>query len=121
MSAILVKQTIKQYKEGEIIFRENDIGSEMFIIMSGKVEISRKNNGSHVILEVLSPKSFFGEMALFAHHKRIATATALEDSSLIVITKQMLDTQLRNVPEWFVIMFKALVQRLEKADKRLTK
>ena len=119
MSAVLVKQTSKKYKKGEVVFTEGDVGNEMYIINSGKITITKKSDSGQVVLEELTPKSFFGEMALFSDSIRIASAVAVEDSTLIVITKSMLDTQLQNVPEWFVIMFKALVQRLEKADKRI--
>lgn len=120
MSAVLVKQTIKKYKEGEVVFSEGDSGNEMYIITSGKIRITKKNNGGQVILEELKPKSFFGEMVLFTDQTRVASAVAMEESTLIVITKSMLNTQLKNVPEWFVIMFKSLIQRLEKANKRIS-
>ena len=58
-------------------------------------------------------------MALFTNRTRVASAVAMEESTLIIITNSMLNTQLGNVPEWFVIMFKALIQRLEKANKRI--
>ena len=119
MSAVLVKQTTKKYKEGEVVFSEGDAGNEMYIITSGRIRITQKNNGGQIILEELKPQSFFGEMALFTNRTRVASAVAMKESTLIVITNSMLNTQLGNVPEWFVIMFKALIQRLEKANKRI--
>jgi len=119
MSEILVKQIIKKFKKGDFIFKENEFGIEMYIIKSGKVQVSKKVNDKEIILEVLTKREFFGEMALFSDKIRTATAVALEDTEVIVITKNMLDSQLRNVPPWFVTMFKAIVRRLEKADKRI--
>ena len=119
MSNILIKQVVKRYKKGEIIFKQNSAGNEMYIIDSGKVQIYRRADGKKVVLEVLGNKCFFGEMALFSDNKRTATAVTLEDAKLIVITKEMLTLQLKNVPQWFVTMFRALVERLEKANKRI--
>lgn len=119
MSNVLVKQTMKKVKQGEIIFKENSIGNEMYIIKSGKVQISKYVNDKNIILEDLGVNEFFGEMALFTEKKRTASAVALEDSKLIIINKNMLDMQLRDIPQWFVTMFKALVKRLEKTDKRI--
>ena len=120
MSAVLVKQTFIKYKKGDVVFSEGDAGNEMYIINSGRIRITKKNNGGQVTLEELKPKSFFGEMALFTDRTRVASAVVMEESTLIIITKSMLDTQLKNVPDWFVIMFKALIQRLEKANKRIS-
>ena len=121
MSDVLVKQLVKKYRKGDIIFKENTIGNEMYIIQSGKVQISKRSGDKDVVLEILGEKAFFGEMCLFSDKTRTADAMALENSNLIVITKNMLDMQLRNVPSWFVTMFKALVGRLEKANKRINK
>ena len=61
MNAVLVKQTIKKYKESEVVFSEGDAGNEMYIINSGRILITKKNNGGQVILEELKPKVFSGK------------------------------------------------------------
>ena len=119
MSEVLVKQIIKKVKKGEIIFTENSIGNDMYIISSGKVRVSKLKNDKMFILDELGARDFFGEMALFNNKRRTATAEALEDSTLIVITKNMLDTQIRSIPRWFLTMFKSLIRRLEKADEKI--
>ncbi len=119
MAEVLVKQVLKKVKKGEIIFKENSIGNDMYIISSGQVQISKCKDDKIVILDILGEKEFFGEMALFNDKKRTATAEALEDSTLIIINKSMLDRQLRSIPDWFIVMFRSLVKRLEKADERI--
>jgi CRP-like cAMP-binding protein len=54
---------IKSYKESEIIFEENTLGDEMYVIHSGKVKLSTKAPGREVDLATLGPGEFFGEMS----------------------------------------------------------
>ena len=119
MSQIFVNQVIMKFKKGEMVFKENSFGNEMYIIKAGKIQVSKNINDKKVVLGVLEDNEFFGEMSLFTQKRRTAAAMALEDSKLIVISKIMLDSQLKVIPPWFVTMFKALVERLEKADKRI--
>lgn len=64
----------RTYKEGEIIFSENEPGVGMYIIESGKVHISLGKENK--LLAVLSDGDFFGEMALLLESPRTATAIA---------------------------------------------
>ena len=117
--AILTKKTKTDFKKGEVVFKEGTTGEEMYIIKSGKVEVVKKVEGAEVVLATLGEKSFFGEMALFGDPSRSATIRAAEETEMIVITKPMLDSQLNNVPEWFVSMLKALIDRLREVNKSL--
>ena len=81
---------VRNYRPGEIIFRQGEVGVGMYIIVSGIVnihveEIQSNNNEtktSHVAQ--LKPGSFFGELALVEHEgRRSATGTANEEVELI--------------------------------------
>ena len=106
-------------KTGDVIFKEHEKGDKMFIIQSGQVEITKKIGEKKRTLALFTKGDFFGEMALFGDSIRSATATATQDCSLIVITKGMLDGQMRKVPEWFLVMFKALIARLKNTGQLL--
>ena len=69
--------TQKQLKANERVFQEGDVGTEMYIIASGKVRISKMVQGvGEEALAVLEPGSYFGEMALIDDTPRSADATA---------------------------------------------
>jgi len=53
------------YQDGDIIVREGDKGSEMYIIKSGSVKVTKKTHKGQITLTTLSHGDFFGEMALF--------------------------------------------------------
>ncbi len=110
----------KIFMKGQIIFREGSPGNEMYIIESGRVRISIKSDDKKSItLNTFGPNEFFGEMSLFDENKRTASAIALENTSVIVITGEIMDNQLDGLPSWFVTMFKALIERLRSTNLKL--
>ena len=80
---------IRSYKSGEVIFKQNEVGVGMYVIMDGFVDISVENldssgdQGPRLITR-LEPDDFFGEIALVEENgRRTATATASNDVTLI--------------------------------------
>jgi len=73
--------------KGEILFHKGDVGSAFFIIIKGLIKIGVSNKmGDEVTLARLRDGDFFGEMALLDEQPRSADATALEDSTMYVLT-----------------------------------
>ena len=55
----------KFYKKDSTVLHENETGSALFVIISGKVKVSRESDdGKEVILTILNESDFFGEMAI---------------------------------------------------------
>lgn len=73
------------YQKGQVIFEENSLGTEMFVVQSGKVRLTTNQPGSEVDLGIVGPGEFFGEMALVDRSPRTATATADEDDTKLVV------------------------------------
>lgn len=113
------KKRLKRYKKGDVIFNEGDLGTEMYIIQNGKVELFKDVKDGTIKLSVLGKNSFFGEMVLLGNPHRSASAKAIENSDLLVISKELFEYQINNIPSWFVTMFKALIERLREADEML--
>lgn len=111
------KKGLKRYKKDDIIFQEGDIGNEMFVIQKGKIGLFKNTKDGPVELGIFDQSNFFGEMALLGNPHRSATAKAIEDSDLLVISKQLFEFQLKKVPNWFVTMFKTLIERLRNTDE----
>jgi len=74
--------------KGEKVFNEGSQGNEMYLITKGEVEISISRNESKLVLAELQESSFFGEMALITDKPRTATAKAMVDSEIYVLTKE---------------------------------
>jgi CRP-like cAMP-binding protein len=113
----------QRYRESEIIFEEGSTGSEMYLIHSGRVLLSvRQNETQQTPLVVLNPGDFFGEMALVDDSPRSATASAVEDDTeLIVMDRARFMFMVRQQPEFALSLMHTLCQRLRDMDKRLSR
>ena len=78
----------KEYKEGEVIFHQGDIGNTMFVIQDGEVEAVAEFNGEEYRLRSMGPNEFFGEMALFEKEVRTATIRAIRATRVLTIDKK---------------------------------
>jgi len=108
-------------RKSEVIFKEGSAGSEMYLIHSGRVLLSvRQNETQEVPLVVLNPGDFFGEMALVDDSPRSATASAVEDDTeLIVMDRARFLFMVRQQPEFALSLMHTLCRRLRDMDKRL--
>ena len=67
------------YHEGESLFLQGDVGRALFILKSGKIELSQmEEEGRPRSISIIGPGEFFGEMSILEQLPRSATATAAE-------------------------------------------
>ena len=105
---------IKFYKKSEIIFKENSVGDDMYIICSGKVKLTTRNKERELLLDMLGPRDFFGEMALVDASPRSATAIAEEDDTQLVVLNQTRFLYLvSQQPPFALYIMQGLCQRLK--------
>jgi CRP-like cAMP-binding protein len=111
----------RTYRKSEVIFEEGSTGSEMYLIHSGRVLLSvRQDEAKQTPLVILNPGDFFGEMALVDDSPRSATASAVEDDTeLIVMDRARFLFMVRQQPEFALSLMHTLCQRLRVMDKRL--
>lgn len=108
-----------EYKAGEPIFEQGDMGSEMFIVHEGEVEIVQERPGRTDHLAKLEKGDFFGEMSLLEDLPRLATARATTDVKLVKVDDQAFDKILRNDPEIAIRIMRKLSRRLREIDEQL--
>ncbi|HVS01629.1 MAG TPA: cyclic nucleotide-binding domain-containing protein [Thermoanaerobaculia bacterium] len=104
---------------GELLFREGDLGTEMYILQEGQVEILKNLKGVDEQLAVLEKGDFFGEMSLLEELPRTASARALTDCKVIKINGATFDQMLRSRPEIAVRIMRKLSRRLRQTDQML--
>jgi CRP-like cAMP-binding protein len=82
----------ESYRGGEVIFREGSTGGELYLILEGKVRISRDVSGmGEEALAVLAPGDAFGEMSIIDDFPRSADARVHERCRLLVLEKDALE------------------------------
>jgi CRP-like cAMP-binding protein len=104
---------------GEYLFREGDLGTEMYILQEGRVEIVKTVDGEEHQLAVLEKGDFFGEMSVLEELPRTASARTLATSRLLQINGSTFDQMLHDNPEIAVRMMRKLSSRLRQTESLL--
>ncbi|MCP4400500.1 MAG: cyclic nucleotide-binding domain-containing protein [bacterium] len=105
-------------KSGTVIFQEHDTADGMYVIIRGRITISKQvMAGLEKTLNTLEEGEYFGEMSLLLNATRSATATALEDSTLIKLSREEFKQVLKNSPEAGMTMLTQLARRLDRASR----
>ena len=116
-----VKDAQLAYAAGEKIFAQGDLGTEMFIIHEGEVEIIKHIAGESHLLSRLEKGDFFGEMALLEALPRSADAVAVSYVKVVAINGSRFDEMLRKNPEVAVRIIRKYSKRLREANELLEK
>jgi CRP/FNR family transcriptional regulator, cyclic AMP receptor protein len=115
-----VVQTVKLNPD-QTLFQTGEPGDKLFIIKFGQVELSIKDTiGQKIVLSVPCDGDFFGEVSLLDDKPRTATAVALTDCELLVLSRTDLLQIFAEKPQTALRMLAALGDRLRQANKLLT-
>ena len=111
---------VKVLPAGRVIFRKGDPGDSFWMIQSGKVRVFRsEGEGVDLTLSELGPGKSFGEMALLTGEPRSANVETLEESRLMVLTKEQFEGVLKSHPDVSLTFIKQLSGWLKKDEQAL--
>ena len=116
-----VRDSQLSYAAGDTIFTQGDLGTDMFIIQEGEVDIIKHIGGQSHVLSHLEKGDFFGEMAVLEALPRTADARAITDVRLVAINGSRFDEMLRRNPEVAVRIIRKYSKRLREANTLLEK
>jgi CRP/FNR family transcriptional regulator, cyclic AMP receptor protein len=98
---------------GQTLFQRGDPGGTMYLVQSGRIEISVMSElGRKISLNIIGPGACFGEIGLIDGRDRTATAVALEASSVVPVTRKVFFEAAAKNPELSVALMQALCERL---------
>ena len=104
---------IRQFKAGDVVVREGEVGVAFYIIEKGRVEVVKDlGTPQEQVLDTMGSSSFFGEMALFDNHVRSASIRATEDTRCLVLTKWDFNAELTQNSHIAVAMLAILARRI---------
>src|SRR5678816_3173141 len=102
------------------LFRQGDKGDAMYLIESGRVRISiRDEEDQEVILAELAQGDFFGEMSIIDGRQRSADAKVIEDARFAILSREAFLSFVRSNPDVALEMLSALTDRLRRTDELL--
>ena len=101
LTTLSVGKTSQVYNEGESVFSQGDAADAVFFIQSGKVKLTVvSTHGKEAVVAILPERSFFGEGCLAGQPLRIATAKAIERSTVLRVAKHEMVALLHKDPEF---------------------
>jgi CRP/FNR family transcriptional regulator, cyclic AMP receptor protein len=106
---------VREFKAGDIIFKEGDNGAEFFVIQSGKVAIRLGNRQ----LGTLGDHDIFGEMALIDTAPRSATAVAATDVKIVPVGEKQFLFLVSQTPHFALNVMRTLARRLRTQNAAL--
>ena len=97
---------------GDILMREGDPAGDLYIIVDGEFEISKRSGLQNIAIAVRAPGEVLGEMALLDHSPRSATVRALRDSRLLTVPQDAFTQLLSSSSTAALTILRTVSQRL---------
>jgi eukaryotic-like serine/threonine-protein kinase len=107
------------FRAGQNIVCEGEFGDAAYIIERGRCEVYKNVRGERLLLRRLESGDVFGETAVLTGAPRTATVTAVEDTTVKVITADSLNRELDRSP-WLAAFVRSLAALFREADDRLS-
>lgn len=121
LKALVSSVTERQFSAGQIIIRQGDPGTEMFIVVSGHVNIFLPGEASRRLsLKDIARGEYFGELALFDDKPRSASALATTDAVLLELTRATLSSYLAQRPRAAMNILETMAGRLRETNALLS-
>ena len=111
----------KEYRDGEWIVRQGDLGNEMFVVQDGYVQVVRQDGGDEAVLAELGPGDFFGEMAIFEHEVRSASVRSRGTSRVLTVDKRTLLRRFQEDPSLALNILETLSHRVRVLDAEVVR
>ena len=110
----------KSFRRGETIFRKDDPGTHLYMVLDGAVKIALPGEfGQEALVAIMRPGEFFGELALFDRSPRSASATALEDTRAALLAGDDFLAYLEAHPASFRVVLETLARTIRRLSDRV--
>ena len=116
-----MKTLEKKYCKGEVIIKEGYAGKTFYVIKEGMVEVIKRQGDRDVVVTVLGPNEFFGEMTLLnpAVEKRSATVRAVEDTTVSIMDKDDFEKYFGRLSPGVQNLLSKLSSRLRETNEKV--
>ena len=118
---LLAKSVKKRtFEKGEYLVKQGDDGIGLFIIMSGKVKVTKKTgDGSEIDIATHGPGDFIGEFSVLDGAKRTASVSALEKTECALLTSWDFNAIMDTHPNIALGILPVVVKRFRETNERL--
>jgi CRP-like cAMP-binding protein len=109
-----------EYNQGQMIYGPDHVSKSLYLVISGKVQISRiAEGGSEVLLDIVRPDELFGESAFLDAHHRTEQAIALEKATVMTWAISDMEVLVTKRPRLAVALLQVVAQRNAEFSRRI--
>ncbi|MEC8947947.1 MAG: Crp/Fnr family transcriptional regulator [Actinomycetota bacterium] len=120
LGAIVAAGQDLRLRRGDVLFREDEVPDELFVVVSGRIAIANKSiDGRESMVALMEEGDLFGEMGLFDGRGRSAEARALEASMVTAVPYGPVRSVYENDPTLLWRVVDMLTGRLRTTDAAL--
>lgn len=110
----------RTYPKNAVVLTEGEMGDSLYMIESGKVKVViGDEEGRELILKILGPGAFFGEMSMIDKQPRSASVTTIEPATFLVLTNAAFERCVEQAPRIANVVMQILAQRVREADRKI--
>ena len=109
----------RDFEAGAVLYQEGDEAKEVYVVHSGRVDVTTTVRGLSTVLQQAGPGAVFGENALIVGRRRAATATATEPSQILVIHGRTFEKMAQSNSEIAVRLLRKLARRLDRSHREI--
>jgi CRP/FNR family cyclic AMP-dependent transcriptional regulator len=120
LDVVRAVSTEKTYPKNAVVLTEGEMGDSLYMIQSGKVKVFiGDEDGREIILKILGPGDFFGEMSMIDKQPRSASVTTIEASTFLVLSHAAFERCVEQAPRIANMVMRVLAQRVREADRKI--
>ncbi len=110
----------KSFPKNAVVLTEGEIGDSLYMIQTGKVKVFiGDEDGREIILKILGPGDFFGEMSMIDKQPRSASVTTLEAATVHILSHSSFEKCVEQAPRIANMVMRVLAQRVREADRKI--
>jgi len=120
LKKLVADRKIRHIKKKQVIYYEGDNPSGLYLVLSGKVKTFKlTEDGRELLTAIYGPEEYFGVHALLLHEMYHETSEAVEDTSLCLLPKDMIEQLLNQYPDVGRQFIKILSNNLKEKEEQL--
>jgi CRP/FNR family cyclic AMP-dependent transcriptional regulator len=113
-------RSISKYRKDQVVFSQGDLAEAVFYIQKGKVKVTVvSDRGKEAVVALLGADEFCGEGCLAGQPRRMATATAMTDCTIMRLQKASIIRVLHDEPGFSEIFISHLLARTIRVEEDL--
>lgn len=106
-------------RPGDLVIEEGAPGEALYIILSGELEVSKRDDGRDLVLATRKPGEFLGEMSLIERAPRTASARATTDGEVLEIDAAAFQALIETNPGFGTTILRTMAGRLRSTEASL--